>query len=154
VIEFNKSGRRIILSHSRIFEDEKRAEETSERKSKVTVEKSSKKMRTPMESTTLGDISELAALKDRMEAAEKVQSKKTKKAAPIEEKIVVEDEEPVEDQVVIEEPVVETTAPETEEPVVETPATETEETEAPAAPKTRKKKEPTQENDDSAEKEA
>jgi outer membrane biosynthesis protein TonB len=107
-----------------------------------------------MESTTLGDISELAALKDRMEAAEKVQSKKTKKAAPIEEKIVVEDEEPVEDQVVIEEPVVETTAPETEEPVVETPATETEETEAPAAPKTRKKKEPTQENDDSAEKEA
>ncbi|NLO67456.1 MAG: 30S ribosomal protein S1 [Bacteroidales bacterium] len=154
VIEFNKSGRRIILSHSRIFEDEKRAEETSERKSKVTVEKSSKKMRTPMESTTLGDISELAALKDRMEAAEKVQSKKTKKAAPIEEKKVVEDEKPVEDQVVIEEPVVETTAPETEEPVVETPATETEETEAPAAPKTRKKKEPTQENDDSAEKEA
>src|SRR5690554_2748234 len=31
VIEFNKSAKRIIVSHSRVFEDEKRAEDTSKR---------------------------------------------------------------------------------------------------------------------------
>jgi small subunit ribosomal protein S1 len=32
VIEFNKSAKRIIVSHSRVAEDEKRAEETAKRK--------------------------------------------------------------------------------------------------------------------------
>ena len=71
VIEFNKSAKRIILSHSRIFEDVKRAESSAKRKTQT---RSSKKpMRTVdnIEKTTLGDISELAALKTQMEAKEK-----------------------------------------------------------------------------------
>ncbi|MFO7616605.1 MAG: 30S ribosomal protein S1 [Bacteroidales bacterium] len=138
VIEFNKSGRRIILSHSRIFEDEKRAEETGERKSRVVVEKTAKKMRTASESTTLGDISELAALKDRMEAAEKVQSKKAKKALA-----EVEEQEAAEEIPVV-----------IEEVVAETKPVEEEVAEPAPAPKTRKKKEKPQETEDTAEKEA
>ena len=34
VIEFNKSAKRIILSHSRVFEDVKKAEEEASKKSK------------------------------------------------------------------------------------------------------------------------
>src|SRR3989339_1810843 len=79
VIEFNKSAKRIILSHSRVFEDEKRAEESAERKPKPVVEKAQKKVKTSMESTTLGDISQLAALKDKMEADELSNFKKEKK---------------------------------------------------------------------------
>jgi Ribosomal protein S1 len=66
VIEFNKEARRIILSHSRIFEDEqKNAKREGEAKAK-----SSKKetVSAPtMEKTTLGDIEELVALKEKME---------------------------------------------------------------------------------------
>ncbi len=68
VIEFNKDAKRIILSHSRIFEDAAKAEEKAEKKAK----KSSKKEETPMiqnqaASTTLGDIDALAALKEQLE---------------------------------------------------------------------------------------
>ena len=68
VIEFNKDAKRIILSHSRIFEDAAKAEEKAEKKAK----KASKKEETPMiqnqaASTTLGDIDALAALKEQLE---------------------------------------------------------------------------------------
>ncbi|MBT3244051.1 MAG: 30S ribosomal protein S1, partial [Bacteroidetes bacterium] len=64
VIEFNKSAKRIILSHSRVFEDEKRADITTEKKVKTdSANKGMKKVKQNLESTTLGDISELAALK-------------------------------------------------------------------------------------------
>ena len=68
VIEFNKDAKRIILSHSRIFEDAAKAEEKAEKKAK----KASKKEDTPMiqnqaASTTLGDIDALAALKEQLE---------------------------------------------------------------------------------------
>jgi len=66
VIEFNKEARRIILSHSRIFEDEQKAT----KKEGEGKPKGSKKetVATPsMEKTTLGDIEELAALKEKME---------------------------------------------------------------------------------------
>ncbi len=71
VIEFSKSAKRIILSHSRIFEDEKRAEDTASKKahSKQT-RKAVKSVKDSIEKTTLGDISELAALKSQMEAEE------------------------------------------------------------------------------------
>ena len=70
VIEFNKDAKRIILSHSRIFEDVAKAEERAEKK--ATSKKSSKKEETPMiqnqaASTTLGDIDALAALKEQLE---------------------------------------------------------------------------------------
>ena len=65
VIEFNKDAKRIILSHSRIFEDEAKAEAKKAKKAaKVTEETSSA---TPaIEKTTLGDIQELAALKEKL----------------------------------------------------------------------------------------
>lgn len=68
VIEFNKAAKRIILSHSRIFEDDKKVEEKSEKKSKGSnTQKAVKKLKANLEKTTLGDISELAALKSELE---------------------------------------------------------------------------------------
>jgi small subunit ribosomal protein S1 len=70
VIEFNKDAKRIILSHSRIFEDVQRAEAKASKK-EANAKKSSKKNDTPViqnkaASTTLGDIDALAALKAEM----------------------------------------------------------------------------------------
>ncbi|MDR1115450.1 MAG: 30S ribosomal protein S1 [Tannerella sp.] len=65
VIEFNKEARRIILSHSRIFEDEQKAIKKEENKAKG-FKKEAVSIPT-MEKTTLGDIEELAALKEKME---------------------------------------------------------------------------------------
>jgi len=91
VIEFNKDSKRIILSHSRIFEDEQRTEakkanvedaviveEVPEKKKKSSGKKPKKKenveeqiiSQPQMEKTTLGDISELAELKEKLEAEE------------------------------------------------------------------------------------
>jgi len=68
VIEFNKSAKKIILSHSRVYEDEKKAAETTARKPESeTTRKSSRKAKPNVEKTTLGDISQLAALKEEME---------------------------------------------------------------------------------------
>ena len=69
VIEFNKDAKRIILSHSRIFEDAQKAEEKAEKKAKKAA---AKKEDAPMiqnqaASTTLGDIDALAALKQLLE---------------------------------------------------------------------------------------
>ena len=74
VIEFNKDAKRIILSHSRIFEDAAKAEERAEKK--AAKKANSKKEETPViqnqaASTTLGDIDALAALKEQMEKAKK-----------------------------------------------------------------------------------
>ena len=74
VIEFSKAAKRIILSHSRVFEDEKKAEETAKRKTQAKVTpktvKQVKEVTNNAEKTTLGDISELAALRTQMEADE------------------------------------------------------------------------------------
>ncbi len=80
VIEFNKAAKKIILSHSRIFEDEKRAGERSTRKSEASAtRRASKKIKSNLEKTTLGDISDLAALKEEMEEKENKSSKSEKK---------------------------------------------------------------------------
>ncbi|MDG5800116.1 30S ribosomal protein S1 [Marinilabiliaceae bacterium ANBcel2] len=75
VIEFNKTAKRIILSHSRIFEDEKRSEEQAAKKeqakSVASTKKNVKKLKDNLEKTTLGDISDLAALRSQMEKDEK-----------------------------------------------------------------------------------
>jgi small subunit ribosomal protein S1 len=110
VIEFNKDAKRIILSHSRIHEDEKRAkkaaaavEETSSEEAPKKAAKKAKKEDTPaapaqsMEKTTLGDIQSLADLKDQLinAAAEKMvkdeAAKKAKKAKKDEEAEVAEE---------------------------------------------------------------
>ena len=75
VIEFNKDSKRIILSHSRTFEDAQRAEARAEKKAASAAKKSAKKEETPTiqnqaASTTLGDIDALAALKAKMEKGE------------------------------------------------------------------------------------
>jgi len=72
VIEFNKEAKRIILSHSRIFEDEQKGakKETGEKKSSAKrggkKEEESAMVTGPVEKTTLGDIEELAALKEKL----------------------------------------------------------------------------------------
>ena len=73
VIEFNKEAKRIILSHSRIFEDVARAEAKAAKKAENAAKKSNRpqKEQSPViknvaASTSLGDIDALAALKEKM----------------------------------------------------------------------------------------
>ena len=82
VIEFSKGSKKIIVSHSRIHEDLKRASSEAERKTTSdTVHKATKKIKTNMEKTTLGDITDLAAIKNEMEKKESKRKKAEKKAA-------------------------------------------------------------------------
>ena len=82
VVEFNKGTRKIVVSHTRIFEET--AEEA--KKVEVTERKAAGKMRNKaiqdnnsnIEKTTLGDLSVLSALKDELEK-EEGGSKKAKK---------------------------------------------------------------------------
>ena len=77
VIEFNKSAKKIILSHSRVFEDEKKPVEAPVKKSEpAATRKTTRKPKTSSEKTTLGDITQLAALKEEMEEKENKASKK------------------------------------------------------------------------------
>ncbi len=70
VIEFNKNAKRIILSHSRVFEDEKKGEQASAKKAQAkNTKKAVKKVKENIEVTTLGDITELAALKEQLAAS-------------------------------------------------------------------------------------
>ena len=69
----NKDAKRIILSHSRIFEDAAKAEEKAEKKAASKKTTSKKEEAAPAitnqaASTTLGDIDALAALKEQMES--------------------------------------------------------------------------------------
>ncbi len=75
VIEFNKDAKRIILSHSRIFEDVARAEARAAKKAAAAEKKSNRRekeeapvIQNKAASTTLGDIDALAELKASMEA--------------------------------------------------------------------------------------
>ena len=72
ILEFSKNSKRITLSHTRIFEEAKRAEiaaEKAEKKAAAEATKSSvKKLNASVEKTTLGDIAGLAELKAAMEA--------------------------------------------------------------------------------------
>jgi len=111
VIEFNKSAKRIILSHSRIFEDAKKAEETATKKSSdASSKKSTRKAKSSMEKTTLGDISDLAALKTEMEENQR----KGKKSEIVENVIEPEKSVNSEESITAEEPV---KAEKTEKPV-------------------------------------
>jgi small subunit ribosomal protein S1 len=72
VIEFNKSAKRIVLSHTRTFDDkQKTAEAKQKRTEDAETKRATRKIKSNLEKTTLGDISELAALKTEMEANEK-----------------------------------------------------------------------------------
>jgi len=114
VIEFNKDSKRIILSHSRIFEDVQRAEAREAREAKKATRKAAPKeepvVQNQAASTTLGDLDALAELKAKM--AETAEAKpKAKKAT---KKAEAKAEEPAAEPVAEEpkaEPVAEAEAP-------------------------------------------
>ena len=96
VIEFNKDAKRIILSHSRIHEDEAKEEARTAKKAS-NAKKSAKKSEeeTPVqqksEKTTLGDIDALAALKEQLDARKEQADAKKAKAEAEETKAEVEE---------------------------------------------------------------
>ncbi len=67
VIEFNKGAKRIVVSHTKVYEDEKKKAVEATKEESSSSGKKSKKVKIDLEKTTLGDISELAALKSEME---------------------------------------------------------------------------------------
>ncbi|PLX05858.1 MAG: 30S ribosomal protein S1 [Marinilabiliales bacterium] len=72
VIEFSKENKKIILSHSRIFEAEQKASKFTKSKSgdSKSTSKSVKNQNDKLEKTTLGDLDVLANLKSDMEKEE------------------------------------------------------------------------------------
>ncbi len=71
VIEFNKDSKRIILSHSRTFEDPQREEKkAAAKKTRSAKKEDTPKIENVAASTTLGDIDVLAELKAKMEKGE------------------------------------------------------------------------------------
>ncbi|MDD2641736.1 MAG: 30S ribosomal protein S1 [Bacteroidales bacterium] len=70
VLEFNKNTKRISISHTRTWEQDAKKETVEKAKPETeaeTTQKAVKKLKANLEKTTLGDISELAALKSEME---------------------------------------------------------------------------------------
>ena len=70
VIEFNKDSKRIILSHSRTFEDVQREERKAANKKPRAKKEDAVKIENQPAATTLGDIDVLAQLKAQMEKGE------------------------------------------------------------------------------------
>ena len=72
VLEFNKDSKRILVSHARTHEEEKRAHEKTVKATKAAeqdeTQKAVKKVKDTQEKTTLGDISALSDLKNEMDA--------------------------------------------------------------------------------------
>jgi small subunit ribosomal protein S1 len=75
IIEFNKENKRLVISHSRIWEearDDARREESNSRKKDAKAATSAvKKVKDSVEKSTLGDLDVLAQLKEQMEGDEK-----------------------------------------------------------------------------------
>lgn len=95
VIEFNKDAKRIIVSHSRIHEDAQGGGSNESRKGKRSGKKenqSSTMVIPVIEKTTLGDIEELAALKEKLDNQKVAAFKKEAKAKAKEESKVAEAE--------------------------------------------------------------
>ncbi len=71
VIEFSKDAKRIVVSHARLHEEVKEEAKKAEKASKAAdaeeAKKAVKRVKDSQEKTTLGDISALSALKDKME---------------------------------------------------------------------------------------
>ena len=88
VIEFSKATKRILVSHTRTFDDTRRQEDQAERaerrKADDAAKDSVKKINASVEKTTLGDISSLAELKAKMESAEQAKAPKAAEEAKAE----------------------------------------------------------------------
>lgn len=91
ILEFDRNEKRIIVSHTRIYEDAKNEEKKaviSEKKAEgEKAKKAISKIQQSVEKTTLGDIGALAQLKEQMDSgtAEKKTTKKSKEKAADEE---------------------------------------------------------------------
>jgi small subunit ribosomal protein S1 len=96
VIEFSKENRKVIVSHTRTFEEGKNIpkSEGGSEKSEDTTAKTIKKVKDSIEKSTLGDFGVLSALKSELETSEKDASETPKKA----KKAKAADEEAGEDQ--------------------------------------------------------
>lgn len=74
VIEFDRNEKRIVLSHSRIWEqvkaDEKEAARKEARKEEDNAKKAVKTIQSKVEKTTLGDLSALAEIKEKLKKEE------------------------------------------------------------------------------------
>ncbi|TSJ38707.1 30S ribosomal protein S1 [Mucilaginibacter corticis] len=74
IIEFNKENKRIVISHSRIWEEARadaRVQDFENRKKEAkSATNAVKKVKDSVEKSTLGDLSVLAQLKEQMEGAE------------------------------------------------------------------------------------
>ncbi|MBS4012979.1 MAG: 30S ribosomal protein S1 [Bacteroidetes bacterium] len=87
VIEFNKESKKIVVSHTKVFQSAKAAEKDEETKEKKAKEKKTtkavSKMKDNLEKSTLGDLDVLANLKTEMEktAASKLNKAKADKVA-------------------------------------------------------------------------
>jgi len=79
VIEFSKDNKKIILSHSRIFQEQKATDKFNERAAKKanakTAHSAVKNNNKKVEKTTLGDLSVLSNLKAEMQETEKAKAK-------------------------------------------------------------------------------
>jgi len=79
VLEFNKNARRIMVSHTRTFEEDpklSKAKEVAERKASAkAASRAIENIQKGQEKTTLGDLDVLAGLKNEMEKDEKAASK-------------------------------------------------------------------------------
>ena len=120
VIEFSKDSKKIILSHTRTYQDrvggERTKGQTGGKGKAFTTKKAVRKIKDNLEKTTLGDIEELAALKSKMSKQE-ANVKETPKPK-IEEKA----EEPKAEKPKAKEPKAE--KPKAEEPKAEEPKAE------------------------------
>ncbi len=123
VIEFSKENKKIILSHTRTFQErtasEKAREDAKGKQEHHTTRKSVKKIQDNIEKTTLGDLDGLAKLKAEMEQAEKDEKTAAKPKAAAKPK----KEEPKEEKPAAKAKAKAKKEPEAEEPKEEKPAT-------------------------------
>ncbi len=78
VMEFSKSAKKIVLSHTRVFEADTKSPESGDKKAaSAATRKPKKKAKSNLEKTTLGDVTDLASLKKEMEDAQKLDKEKS-----------------------------------------------------------------------------
>jgi small subunit ribosomal protein S1 len=103
VIEFNKESKKIVVSHSKVYQDvqnqEKATAVAEKRSQEKNTKKTVKKIKDTMEKTTLGDLGVLANLRSDLEKSEKTPKKvapkaEEKKEAPKAEKAEEKKEDP------------------------------------------------------------
>ncbi len=86
VIEFSRNDKKIIVSHARIWEDLKKESIEGEKKEKKAerekATKTVKNLQKGLEKTTLGDLSALSELKEKMDAKAAEDKASSKKAQP------------------------------------------------------------------------